>query len=387
MSAPDRSAARSTPSPPLRVGTPGELVAAVPALIGFHPNESLVVIGTGGASGRRIGLTLRVDLPPPEHVIELAAVVVDSLFADTPSGAAVIVIADGPEGAPPAADLVDLVVTRLEAREVDVHTVLWASGTAGGSHWRCYDACACAGTVPDPATTATMAAAVAGGQVVLPDRAALVGRVAPADPGRIRRREERLVALLDAAEEAVDVGAERAAEGGTRSAAGSAGGGLGDSGSGVALLDEAVAEAAAGRLALDDDRVVALATALGLPDVRRAALRHCMGPRTRAAEELWAALTRETPDPEAAEPAALLAVSALLRGDGALANVALERADRAWPGHRFTRTVHSMLARRIRPDVLLAHLEDWLTDVPGRAGSGRRGRKRNGGRRSSRRAR
>ena len=61
------------------------------------------------------------------------------------------------------------------------------------------------------------------------------------------------------------------------------------------------------------------------------------GPAAAAAEQLWAALVRELPDPEAAEPAALLAVSALLRGDGALANVALDRAEQAWPGHRLTR--------------------------------------------------
>src|SRR5439155_981162 len=41
--------------------------------------------------------------------------------------------------------------------------------------------------------------------------------------------------------------------------------------------------------------------------------------------------------------AALLAVSALLRGDGALANVALERALGADPGHRLARSLRQAL--------------------------------------------
>src|SRR5690606_40842804 len=106
-----------------------------------------------------------------------------------------------------------------------------------------------------------------------------------------------------------------------------------------ALIDEAIAAAAAGRLDLPDDLVVALATALTAPAVRDAALQRCTGPQAAAAEQLWAALTRETPAPEAAEPATLLAVSALLRGDGALANVALDRAEAAWPGHAFAGVV------------------------------------------------
>ena len=57
-------------------------------------------------------------------------------------------------------------------------------------------------------------------------------------------------------------------------------------------------------------------------------------------------------EPEAAEPAALLAMSALLRGDGALANVALDRAERAWPGHAFAALVRRAAMAGIRPSVM-----------------------------------
>jgi hypothetical protein len=75
---------------------------------------------------------------------------------------------------------------------------------------------------------------------------------------------------------------------------------------------------------------------------------------------LWAALTRGTPDPEAAEPAALLALMALLHGDGALANVALQRAEAAWPGHSFTATLRGLAAIGVRP----SELRSCLTGAP-----------------------
>jgi hypothetical protein len=62
------------------------------------------------------------------------------------------------------------------------------------------------------------------------------------------------------------------------------------------------------------------------------------------------------PDPEAAEPAALLALSALLRGDGALANVALDRAETAWPGHGFTAMLRDLARAGTRPSELRACL-------------------------------
>ena len=67
-------------------------------------------------------------------------------------------------------------------------------------------------------------------------------------------------------------------------------------------------------------------------------------------ERVWAALVREMPDPEAAEPAALLAACALLRGDGALAGIALYRAEQAWPGHRLTGLLRAVWAAGMPPE-------------------------------------
>jgi hypothetical protein len=341
--------------PVLRVRDQGELVAAVPAMLGFHPRESLVLMATGGRSGRRLGLTLRVDLPPPEHpeyADQVARSAVRALLLDDPAGAIGIVVTEsGPAHGdpPPHLLLADRVRLALEEQHLHLHALLWAEHTTGGARWACYEPCGCAGFVPDPSTTAFVAAAVAEGRVVHTDRTALEALVAPAGPEHLRRREKLLIQATDAALEGA--GSEIVA----------------DPVVGLAVVDAAIADAAAGRFVLSDAGVVALATALGIAEVRAAALQHCVGPRAPAAEHVWAALARETPDPEAAEPAALLAVSALLRGDGALANVALDRAERAWPGHAFSDLVRSAAEAGLRPSLVRALLCDGAAPGPVRS--------------------
>jgi Domain of unknown function (DUF4192) len=319
MTSTDRSTAR--------MNTPAELIAALPYLLGFHPRESLVLVATRGRTGGSLGLTLRVDLPPARHRRVVADAAASNLMLDAPEGAAVIVVAAG--SGPPARPLVDRVVAELERRHVTVHTVIWAESTTSGARWGCYDPCGCGGELPDPATTVAVVSAVAGGQVALADRDELARLVAPADAAAIRRREKLLVAAHD------DVD-----------------GSLANPSTAVAVVDEALADTAEGRLVLDDDRVVALALALADPLVRDTAMARCAGGAERiavAAEQLWAALAREMPDPEAAEPAALLAVSAMLRGHGALAVIALGRAEQAWPGHRLTGLLRQATDAGMRP--------------------------------------
>jgi hypothetical protein len=60
--------------------------------------------------------------------------------------------------------------------------------------------------------------------------------------------------------------------------------------------------------------------------VRDRALGLALGEDAAAAEALWTECTRRAPAPLDAAPATLLAVSVWLRGDGAMANVALDRA-------------------------------------------------------------
>jgi len=43
----------------LRVRNPGDLIEAIPYLLGFHPRDSLVVVGLAGT---RVSVTARIDL-------------------------------------------------------------------------------------------------------------------------------------------------------------------------------------------------------------------------------------------------------------------------------------------------------------------------------------
>jgi hypothetical protein len=59
----------STDVPRIRITDPGDLIEAIPYLIGFHPTESLVLLGfTGDSSGpaatERVQVALRIDIPP-----------------------------------------------------------------------------------------------------------------------------------------------------------------------------------------------------------------------------------------------------------------------------------------------------------------------------------
>jgi hypothetical protein len=332
----------------LRVGDVPELLASIPTLVGFRPRESLVLVGLGGESGRRVGLTMRVDLPPPgpDHAAAMAGQVAAGLLVGAPRAALVVVFAAGPGPARP--ELVAEVTAALEARDVPVRTAVWAEQAAAGAAWACYDGC-CAGRLADPATSTAAVTGAAAGHVVYGDREELEALVVPPDPARVRRREQLILAAGDAALVA-PVHEERAEDAGH-----------------LVVLADAVRDAGAGDLRLDDDRVVALAAALTRPPVRDSAMARCAEwsgtdrARAAAAETLWLALCRELPDPEAAEAAVLLAACGLLRGDGALANVALDRAERSWPGHRLAGLLRRVAARGMEP----GRVREWLGAAPG----------------------
>ncbi len=77
---------------------------------------------------------------------------------------------------------------------------------------------------------------------------------------------------------------------------------------------------------LTDEDVARVAWGLRDVRVRDRALGLALGPHAAAAEQLWTECARRAPGQLDAAPATLLAVSAWLRGDGAMARIALDRA-------------------------------------------------------------
>ncbi|OLT48585.1 hypothetical protein BJF85_12455 [Saccharomonospora sp. CUA-673] len=94
-------------------------------------------------------------------------------------------------------------------------------------------------------------------------------------------------------------------------------------------------------------------------------------PRALAAERLWRVLVRATPDPERAEPAALLAYSAYLRGEGALASMAVAKARQADPGHLLATLLEQVVARGMPPEQLAGLAQSYAApDLLGTASGG-----------------
>jgi len=333
----------TAPATRVRLTDPSELIAAVPHLLGFHPRDSLVVISL---DGRRLGMTLRADLVDPEHRELLAEQLTAPLVHQQLTGVVLLVVGGvsgrvgGPGGDPGAGTLphrclVDAVDDVLAAEGIGVQHALWAASTSPGVPWCCYDEPGCAGTVGDPATSPMAAATVAAGAVTFASREELAGLLTP-DPAEALARRGRLLAAADAEHPLDPATAARRAE----------------------RLGQLHAAAAGGALVLDDAAVVEVASALCDHRVRDGCLAWSVGAGGAAAEQLWLALVRATPAPERAEPAALLACTAYLRGDGALAGLALEVALTACPEHALAGLLRAALDGGLPPDLLRSVARD-----------------------------
>jgi hypothetical protein len=162
----------------VRLGSPAELVAAVPTLLRYHPRDSVVIIGLlDGDYGHRVGPVLRGDLPTtptqphagratPQAVAE-AVGWTTSVIAAVPthlrlSAAVVITLA---ERLPPL--VWPLLRVGFEHLNLPIHAAVHAESTHPGAAWTCLCAApdCCEGGV------------LAGGTSVLETHAVLAGHV------------------------------------------------------------------------------------------------------------------------------------------------------------------------------------------------------------------
>lgn len=337
--------------PAVRLTDPGEVAAAVPQLLGFRPEESLVVISLQGPDALRVGLTLRVDLPPEGHGEPLAEHVVQTLRRHRPAGVVAVLVTEAPDGPGPDLPQRELLhaLTRALARAaLPLHDALLVRD----GRWWSYDCprpCCMpgAGTELPVGPTVLEAASVAAGVVVARDRAALEERLTGAVAPELR--EACLRVARGRWLRAADVGWEGVADEARRAVR--------------AALDRC-GRSAPLRAPLTEQELAEVVWGLRDTAVRDWALRLCLGDDAAAAESLWTECTRRAPAPLDAAPATLLAVCAWLRGDGATANVALERALTADPDHTLARLLARALAGCLDPDGLRELIEGTL-DGPG----------------------
>jgi hypothetical protein len=309
---------RQLPEPPpvpLRADSPEALLAIVPHLLGFAPRTSLVVIGTE-RPGDRIKVTLRYDLPDPPGAgiaADLAAHAVGVLTSQQLT--ALVAVGYG------ARALVDPVAEALRAAAdpagIDIGDILRVEGHRYWSYLCSDQACCPAAGTPFAADSRSAFALTRAGGQVLADRAAVAARVAPlggidAESMRqaTRRAERHVRQLLARVRKSSRLGAARrmiAAEG------------LNAVGSMIGTYR------AGGRYATDYQLAWITVTLRDLR-VRDDAWARMDPEHADAHRRLWTDVTRRAQPGYVAAPASLLAFVAWQSGDGALANVALDRA-------------------------------------------------------------
>jgi len=298
----------------VRVGSADGLLAVVPHLLGFHPADSLVMLGIGGPHSR-IRLTFRYDLPdPPEQ--ELATDIAEHAVAVLSRQRLTMAVAIGYGPASTVTPVTDVVLDALRKAGIAIQDVLRVDG---GRYWSylCGDPQCCPpdGVAFDASAHPASAALAAAGLPARPDRAALAGTLAPVADAAMAMRE----AVQRARRKAGNlIDFEAAAAGGDPFQA------VADAGR--RSVKQAIARYRRGGELADHDQIAWLGVVLGDLRVRDDAWARMDPQFNDAHQRLWIDLVKLLPADVVAAPAALLAFAAWQAGDGALASVAIERA-------------------------------------------------------------
>lgn len=321
-----------------------DLLGYVPYLLGFHPADSVVVLGL---ADRRIGVAARADLGQPrrETVRRLSR-----MLAAAGRGRAaitsVLLVGYGPD--PTATEVTRSVANALDARGHHVREVLLHAG----DRYHCLQCSDCTppeGAPFDPSTTAGAAIATYEGLVAQPDRSAVERQVQPvgglaaaAMTQAVDRAEQRLAALLGDAADARGDGSGGAADGVPGASAA-------DERlvrAGVVAVEDALRIAAAGGR-LDDDEAAWLTVLLLDLRCRDHAWQRTDSERWQL--DLWLDLTRRGEPALLAPVASLLAWCAWRSGNGVLAGAAVRRALQADPAYTLAHLLSEALEQAVPP--------------------------------------
>lgn len=322
------------PTPPrLRLQCPADVLAAIPYLLGFHPADSLVVLGLREAA---LVFHARCDLPVPaarsSEVLGLAAYLTQVLRNQKADGA--LLVGFGP---PDRTDqTVRATADAMRGAGIMVFDQLRAMA---GHYWSylCRDPSCCPpeGIAYDVEGTVVAAEATLAGFVALRDREALVRTLGPPEGSALSLIRQETSAARDRLSQTPLCE-------------------IGDSG--AAALRDAVDRYTLGSRMTDAELAwltVLLATDRQLRD--RALLMIDDAGTTLSSRTiqvaLWTDVVRRCEPAMAVEPAVLLAYACWRSGDGIRSGVAVERA-RAIDPHSLSANLMEELLRRAVPPPL-----------------------------------
>jgi hypothetical protein len=313
--------------PRLQIGSPASLLAVVPHLLGFAPADSLIVLGTVLPTGR-VHLTLRYDLPDPpdtDLAADIAAHAASVLTREHMTSVVLIGYGPGPL-VTPVADAVREAATSsglilreaLRVQDGRYHSYL------------CRDpACCPVDGVPFDAAAHPAGQAMARtGPPVMADRDALAATIAPVTGLLASKMRKATLRAEGIAVSLVTRSGPRALYQ-----------------PGLTAVQAAISTYRDGGSISPEARQAWLALVLLQLPVRDDAWARMDPGHRDAHRRLWADLVRRAQPGYVAAPASLLAFTAWQCGDGALANIALERALDDDPGYSM-----ALLLRRIIGD-------------------------------------
>ena len=340
----------STDRSTVRVSTTTDLLALIPFLLGFHPTASLVLLALD-ADGT-LPTVARLDLAAATDPVGPLHTAVEQIAATlgTKAGGRVVLAGYGPADQVDAA--MDTTIPALRGAGIAIHEAL---RVAEGRYWQLggdHVPPGPADGIPfDPTTSPVTTIARHSGLVALPDRDALVATLAPVTgPARAGMVAATTAAcaffadLMDAAAPADSTDPDAAL----------------DTPVGLALQHTAriylrqAADSYRQGQPVNDEKAGMLTAVLQLPSLRAYAASRATAQAWQIA--MWTDLVRRAEPEFAATPAILLGLCALQAGNGALADIAAQRALAADPDDPFAQWLASAVAAGITPAAVAALL-------------------------------
>ena len=321
----------------LRVRDPGDLIEAIPYLLGFHPTDSVVVVGLDGV---RVGVTARVDLAELADRSVLPATM--RIIADSGATHAVAVIYDASCADPvrrplPHRDRIDELRECTARARIDLVDALLV---VRGRWWSyiCTDDDCCPPEGSDVPGDASPAAATAtyAGLVALSGRDELRACLQPDDDATRARLEPLLVehenaavaAVLDGRGERFERSVKRAIFAAARDS------------------DESLFPGPAG--ALTDEQVCRFAAALTETSIRDAVWL-AVDQRRLDGRSLWREISRRVPSPYDAPSLFLFGWASWREGNGPGASIAVDQALASDPAYTAAELLRGALAHGLDP--------------------------------------
>lgn len=360
----------------VRMTCPVDLLAGVPLLLGFVPEESVVVVSLRGDSGTgaALGVTVRVDLPRQQDAAEVAAEVLGHVQRDGASEAVVVVYSEDPDpGARPEISASVAVLRAVGAEQGVPVSAVWHVGPGRYRRLHGRGPGASEGPVDELRNSGAAAELMLTGRTAAASRADLGAGLDGQDTGRV-------VAVAAAVARAMDVPAAQ----------------RGDRAFLVWTMETARAQEAGPRAEIGVEPAGLLLAGLSTPAVRDAFLVSCVPGQHDAAEAMVGgdlhaggdvltryvfgaeeavhpdrevtcaamavlrSVIRQAPPEVQVEPLALLAFLAWWCGEWPLAAECGRRALAADRGHRLTALVMASMDSMVQPGWIAARRDAHL---------------------------